>query len=77
MSAPPAQAKKSPGKIFVRDDRVASVVTGQRLVVVDADDLPEKLPSQNKSLTFTAQSDFSRLAEVCELASDIDSGREP
>ena len=52
------------GKILAHDERVASFVTGPRLVVVDAADLPERLPPQTEPLTITAHSDFSRLADA-------------
>ncbi|WP_042778999.1 Fic/DOC family protein, partial [Sinorhizobium fredii] len=48
------------GTVLGHDNRVASLVTEQGIVVADRADLPERLPDDN-DVTFTARSDFSRL----------------
>jgi cell filamentation protein len=48
------------GQILGHDNRVASLVTDQGIVVADRADLPEKLPDEEE-VTFTARSDFSRV----------------
>ncbi|MGZ2471790.1 Fic family protein [Sinorhizobium medicae] len=48
------------GQILGHDNRVASLVTDQGIVVADRADLPEKLPDEEE-ITFTARSDFSRV----------------
>ncbi|WP_353685289.1 hypothetical protein [Mesorhizobium sp.] len=48
------------GQILGHDDRVASIVTDERIVAVDHADLPERLPDDGTEFTFTARSDFSR-----------------
>ncbi len=47
------------GQVLGHDNRVASLVTEQGVVVADRADLPEKLPD-DEEVTFTARSDFSR-----------------
>jgi cell filamentation protein len=49
------------GQILGHDDRVASIVTDERIIAVDRADLPERLPDDNTEVSFTARSDFSRL----------------
>lgn len=48
------------GQILGHDNRVASLVTDQWIVVADRADLPETLPG-DEEITFTARSDFSRV----------------
>ncbi|TWA12846.1 hypothetical protein FB005_1453 [Sinorhizobium medicae] len=48
------------GQILRHDNRVASLVTDQGIVVADRADLPETLPD-DEEITFTARSDFSRV----------------
>lgn len=48
------------GQILGHDNRVASLVTDQGIVVADRADLPETLPD-DEEITFTARSDFSRV----------------
>ncbi|MBD9524428.1 Fic family protein [Ensifer sp. ENS02] len=48
------------GTVLGHDDRVASLVTDQGIVVADRADLPERLPD-DEQITFNARSDFSRL----------------
>ncbi|MGH0263939.1 hypothetical protein NKY45_21040 [Sinorhizobium meliloti] len=59
MFALPAPEKKITGQILGNDNRVASLVTDQGIVVADRTDLPETLPD-DEEITFTARSDFSR-----------------
>lgn len=61
MSAQPAQAKKVTGQVLGHDDRVASIVSVERIIAVDRADLPERLADDEAEITFTARSDFSRL----------------
>jgi cell filamentation protein len=49
------------GQILGHDDRVASIVTDERIIAVDRADLPERLPDDNTEVSFTARSDLSRL----------------
>lgn len=48
------------GQILGHDNRVASLVTDQGIVVADRADLRETLPD-DEEITFTARSDFSRV----------------
>jgi len=48
------------GTVLGQDNRVASLVTDQGIVVADPTDLPERLPD-DEEITFTARSDFSRV----------------
>lgn len=48
------------GQILGHDNRVASLVTDQGIVVADRADLPETLPD-DEEITFTARSDFSQV----------------
>ncbi|AGA08735.1 hypothetical protein C770_GR4pB266 (plasmid) [Sinorhizobium meliloti GR4] len=48
------------GTVLGHDDRVASLVTDQGIVVADRTDLPERLPD-DEEIAFTARSDFSRV----------------
>ncbi|RWB92748.1 MAG: hypothetical protein EOQ56_36940 [Mesorhizobium sp.] len=49
------------GQVLGHDDRVASIVSDERIIAVDRTDLPERLPDDEAEITFTARSDFSRL----------------
>ncbi|RUW17472.1 hypothetical protein EN786_33240 [Mesorhizobium sp. M4B.F.Ca.ET.143.01.1.1] len=49
------------GQILGHDDRVASIVTDERIIAVDRADLPEHLSDDNTEVSFTARSDFTRL----------------
>ncbi|WP_353022542.1 hypothetical protein [Mesorhizobium sp. M0998] len=49
------------GQVLGHDDRVASIVSDERIMAVDRADLPERLPDDEAEITFTARSDFSRL----------------
>jgi cell filamentation protein len=49
------------GQVLGHDDRVASIVTDERIIAVDRADLPERLPDDNTEVSFTARSDLSRL----------------
>ncbi|CDM60382.1 cell filamentation protein (plasmid) [Rhizobium favelukesii] len=46
------------GQVLGHDNRVASIVTDDRIVAVDRADLPKRLPDDH-DITFTARSDFS------------------
>ncbi len=59
MSAQPAPARRSQ-TLSGHNNRVASLVTDQGIVVADRTDLPERLPD-DEDITFTARSDFSRV----------------
>ncbi|WDZ82060.1 Fic family protein (plasmid) [Ensifer adhaerens] len=48
------------GTVLGHDDRIASLVTDQGIVVADRADLPERLPDDGE-ITFTARSDLSRV----------------
>jgi len=48
------------GTVLGHDNRVASLVTDQGIVVADRADLPETLPD-DEEITFTVRSDFSRV----------------
>ncbi|MCF6110474.1 Fic/DOC family protein [Mesorhizobium muleiense] len=49
------------GQVLGHDDRVASIVSDERIIAVDRADLPERLPDDEAEITFTVRSDFSRL----------------
>ncbi|WP_064697164.1 Fic/DOC family protein [Rhizobium aegyptiacum] len=49
------------GQVLGHDNRVASIVTDERIVAVDRADLPERLPDDDAEISFTARSDFFRL----------------
>lgn len=48
------------GTVLGHDNRVASLVTDQGIVVANRADLPERLPD-DEEITFTARSDFSQV----------------
>ena len=52
--------EETTGTVLGHDNRVASLVTDQGIVVADRTDLPERLPD-DEEITFTARSDFSRV----------------
>nr|WP_209606248.1 Fic/DOC family protein [Sinorhizobium kostiense] len=54
------QGEEITGTVLGHDNRVASLVTDQGIVVADRADLPERLPD-DEEITFTARSDFSRV----------------
>lgn len=49
------------GQVLGHDSRVASLVTDRGIVAVDRADLPERLPSDDEEIKFTARSDFKTL----------------
>ncbi|RWP22139.1 hypothetical protein [Mesorhizobium sp.] len=51
------------------EDRVAIVVTTERIVAVDRADLPERLPYDEAEVTFIARSNFSRRGREPEVSS--------
>ncbi|MEY9722078.1 cell filamentation protein [Sinorhizobium fredii] len=67
------------GTVLGHDNRVASLVTDQGIVVADRADLPERLPD-DEEITFTARSDFSRVRReqpAQEAQSQPASARQP
>jgi cell filamentation protein len=50
------------GQVLGHHNRVANIVTDERIVAVDRADLPDRLPDDEAEITFTARSDFSRLS---------------
>lgn len=55
------QGEQIEGQVFGHDDRVATLVTEKGIIAVDRADLPERMPSDEEEVKFTARSNFQTL----------------